>query len=69
MSKLKQIILQEIDKEGSANGIYIAFCIRFNNNMTEYTNSEIDIAFQELIEEGHLIPTEKEFYYKVKENV
>lgn len=66
MSKLKQIILQEVSKEGSANGIYIAFRIRFNNNMTEYTNSEIDIAFQELIEEGHLIPTEKEFYYKVK---
>ena len=34
--------------------------------MTEYTNGEIDVAFQELIEEGHLIPTEKEFYYKVK---
>lgn len=68
MNKLKQIILQEVSKEGSANGIYIAFRIRFNNNMTEYTNSEIDIAFQELIEEGHLIPTEKEFYYKAKEN-
>lgn len=66
MSKLKQIILQEVNNEGSANGIYIAFRIRFNNNMTEYTNSEIDKAFQELIEEGYLIPTEKGFYHKVK---
>ena len=66
MTKLKQIILQEVNKEGSANSIYIAFRIRFNNNMVEYTNSEIDKAFQELIEEGYLIPTEKEFYYKVK---
>jgi hypothetical protein len=69
MSKLKQIILQEVNKEGSANGIYIAFRIRFNNNMIEYTNNEIDIAFQELIKEGYLIQAEKEFYYKVKEGI
>ena len=37
--------------------------------MTEYTNGEIDVAFQELIEEGHLIQTDKEFYYKVKEGI
>jgi hypothetical protein len=69
MSKLKQIILQEVNKEGSANVIYIAFRIRFNNNMLEYSNSEIDIAFQELINDGYLIQTEKEFYYKVKEGM
>ena len=69
MTKLKQIILQEINKEGSANSIYIAFRIRFNNNMVEYTNSEIDIAFQELIEEGYLVKAEKEFYYRVKEGI
>lgn len=69
MNKLKQTILQEVIKEGSANSIYIAFCIRFGNNMTEYTNSEIDIAFQELIDEGYLIQAEKEFYYKVKEGI
>lgn len=69
MAKLKQIILQEVNKEGSANSIYIAFRIRFNNNMIEYTNSEIDKAFQELIEEGYLIKAEKEFYYRVKEGI
>ena len=69
MTKLKQIILQEINKEGSANSKYIAFRIRFNNNMVEYTNSEIDIAFQELIEEGYLVKAEKEFYYRVKEGI